>query len=30
VLLGIATFSKPTHILLTLPIGATALGGDWC
>jgi hypothetical protein len=25
VLLGIATFSKPTHILLTLPIGATAL-----
>ncbi len=24
-LLGIATFSKPTHILLTLPIGATAL-----
>jgi hypothetical protein len=25
VLLGIATFSKPTHVLLTLPIGATAL-----
>ena len=24
-LLGIATFSKPTHILLTLPIGAAAL-----